>query len=75
MYCLVPEGDIEFSGTVVTDGCECLCWGWESNLGPLQEQRLLLASEPPYNAIFLRQFLCVALAALAWSVDQVGFDF
>jgi hypothetical protein len=31
------------SGTGVMDGCELLCWCWESNPFPLQEQVLLTA--------------------------------
>lgn len=34
-------------GTVVMDGCEPLCECWELNLGPLQDQQLLL----PHSAI------------------------
>lgn len=33
-------------GSGVTDGCEVPCGFWELNLGSLQEQSVLLASEP-----------------------------
>jgi hypothetical protein len=35
-------------GTADIDGCDPLCGGWESNLG-LQEQPVLLTSEPPFK--------------------------
>lgn len=37
--CLTP-------GTGGVDGCESPCWLWESNLGPVQEQQVLLTPEP-----------------------------
>jgi hypothetical protein len=30
----------------ITDGCEPLCGCWELNSGPLEEQTVLLTSEP-----------------------------
>ena len=33
-------------GTGVTDNCKSPCGCWESNLGPLVEQPVLLAAEP-----------------------------
>ena len=40
------EDGVKYPGTGVTDGCEPLYGCWESNLGPLKEQPLLLTSEP-----------------------------
>jgi hypothetical protein len=34
-------------GIGITDGCESLYECWELNLGPLEEQLVLLAAEPP----------------------------
>lgn len=30
----------------VTDGCKPLCWCWEPNLGPLEEQPVFFTAEP-----------------------------
>jgi hypothetical protein len=35
------------SGAGVNDGCEPPCGCWELNLGPLEDQSLLLTTEPP----------------------------
>lgn len=43
----VSEEDSGYSGTGLRDGCEILCGCWKLNLGPLQEQKLLLTTEPP----------------------------
>lgn len=40
-----PEEGIRFPGTGVPDCCELLWVCWEVNLGPLQEQHLLLTTE------------------------------
>lgn len=42
----MPEEDIRCSGTGVADDCELLCGCWESNPGPLEEQPVVLATEP-----------------------------
>jgi hypothetical protein len=39
MYVRSPE-------TGVTDSCELPCWCWELNLDPLEEQPVLLTTEP-----------------------------
>ena len=40
----------------ITDGCEPLCGCWELNLGPLEEQSVLLTAEltlqPPSDCLF-----------------------
>ena len=38
--------DVTSPGTEVTDGCEPPGGCWESNLGPLEEQSVLLTPEP-----------------------------
>jgi hypothetical protein len=43
--CRSEEG-IGFPGTEVTDGCELPRVYWELNLGPLEEQSVLLTTEP-----------------------------
>lgn len=45
MYLWRTEEGVEFSWTGVTDCCKLSCEGWELNLGPLEEQLLLLATE------------------------------
>ena len=42
-----PEEGIRSPGTGVTDGCEPPYGYWESNLGPLEEQQVLLKAELP----------------------------
>lgn len=44
----VPEEVIVCPGTRVTNGCELLCWCWELNLDPLQEQNIILTTEPTF---------------------------
>ena len=41
----MPEGQ-KREPDLITDGCESPCGYWESNLGPLEEQAMLLTSEP-----------------------------
>ena len=43
--CMVCEG-AECPGTEVTDSGELPCGYWESNPGPLEEQTVLLTTEP-----------------------------
>jgi E3 ubiquitin-protein ligase NEDD4 len=40
------EKAIRSPGTVVTDCCELPCGCWKSNPGPVEEQPVLLTSEP-----------------------------
>lgn len=42
-----PEDGREFFETRVTDPCEC----WKLNLGPLQEQQVLLITEPYFHPL------------------------
>lgn len=37
---------------IVTDSCESPCWFWVSNLGPLQEQRVLSTTGPSLQPRF-----------------------
>lgn len=39
------EEGVEFPGTGVTDHCEPTCGSWRWNMGPLQEQPVLLTVE------------------------------
>jgi hypothetical protein len=39
------EGSTRFCRTRIIDSCGPLCGYWESKLGPLQEQQMLLAAE------------------------------
>ena len=40
-------------GTGVTDSCELSCGSWELNLGPLEEQSLLLLTTKPFLYLYL----------------------
>ena len=42
---------------LITDGCEPPCGCWELNSGPLEEQAMLLTSEP-FLQLQNREFLC-----------------
>jgi hypothetical protein len=46
MYVKVRMLDVRFPATGVTDSCELPCGFWELNLGPLEEQSVLLTAEP-----------------------------
>ena len=56
--CAVPveaRRGCHIPGTGVTDSCELLCGCWELNLGPLEEQRVLLTRvifPVPWSFIF-----------------------
>ena len=44
----------------ITDGCEPICGCWELNSGPMEEQAMLLTSEPslqPLAKIFFLRFI------------------
>jgi hypothetical protein len=47
-----PEEGIGSLRTGVMDGCESLCGFQESNPGPLQEQHVLLTTEPSLAFFF-----------------------
>lgn len=62
---LKGQGSVGASGTGITGGCE-VPWGcWEPNPGPLEEQRVLLATEPslqPQHRTFFKHFsVCLQL--------------
>lgn len=42
-----PEEGIRSPWIIVTNGCEIPCGYWKSNMGPLQEELVLLSSESP----------------------------
>ena len=41
---------------LITDGCEPPCGCWELNLGPLEEQAVLLTTEPSLQSPTTAQF-------------------
>ena len=51
--CLVsmPAESVTSPGTGVTDGCEPPCMCWELNLGPLEEQSVLLTTKPSLHSL------------------------
>jgi hypothetical protein len=55
------------SGSGVTDGCEPLCAFWELTWGSLQEQSVLLTTEPSVQQQF--HFLLLILFIFVYSLD------
>ena len=58
---------VRFPATEVTDRCELPCGCWELNLGPLEEQSVLLNTEPslqPHSYTFISSE-CLGPAALS----------
>lgn len=54
MWCAQKSEGITVLGTVITDGFELPCGCWELKPGPLEEQPLLLTTEPslqPANSL------------------------
>ena len=47
-------------GTGVTDSCKPPCGCWESNLGTLEEQSMLLAAEPIFHTLqwYFKRHMC-----------------
>lgn len=45
-YLQRPEGVISSPGTQVPGRCELLCMCWDWDLGPLEEQQVLLTPQP-----------------------------
>lgn len=59
----VPAGARDFRVTLtpglrVTGDCEPPMWVWKSDSGPLQEQYLLLTTEPSKNVFFCELKKC-----------------
>jgi hypothetical protein len=54
---------------LITDGCELPCVCWELNSGLLEEQLVLLTTEPslqpPYLCFYLVCFVCVRVCVRA----------
>jgi hypothetical protein len=50
-----PEKGVRFSGLGVTGGFKLLCEYWESNLGPLQEQPVLLTTKQSLHLCLLER--------------------
>ena len=59
----------------ITDGCEPPCSCWELNSGPLEEEAMLLTSEPslqpPINVI-LKNKMALQIRALAALPEDLG---
>ena len=58
-----PEESTESLRTGVTEGCEPSCGSWELNLGPLQDQQVILTTELSLQALLvsLDAFLVVSI--------------
>ena len=48
----MPEGQ-KRAPDLITDGCEPPCGCWELNSGPLEEQAMLLTSEPSLQPLIV----------------------
>ena len=53
------QESVSSPGTGVRDACDCGLWFWELNLGPLEEQLVLLTDQPS----FLSQALSIKARA------------
>lgn len=47
-----PEVGMPSPGTGITEDYELLCDCWDPNLDPLQEQQMILTSEPSTQVLF-----------------------
>lgn len=45
-YCCCLQTHQKRASDLITDGCESLCGSWDLNSGPLEEQSVLLTTEP-----------------------------
>ena len=71
MYVCVRVSDSP--GTGVTDRCELSCGCWELNPGPLEEQSMLLTTEPSLQPIYHYQAdLPLSLVLIAVTMDPSG---
>lgn len=57
----------------VTDGCELSCWGWELNLGPMEEQSVLLTLN--YLSRLKRIILITVLVLIAYPFHHSSLSF
>ena len=57
----IPAGQ-KRAPDIITDGCEPPCGCWELNSGPLEEQPVLLTTEPyPQHPSFLSLLYTISL--------------
>jgi hypothetical protein len=56
--------DVRFPETGVTDNCQLPCGCWELNLGPLEEQLVLLTAEPSLQSSVVGLNACTMLVML-----------
>lgn len=56
-YLHTPEEDFRSPGIGITEDYKLSCGFWELNLGPLQEQTVLLTSEPSLFISYILIFL------------------
>lgn len=83
--CLLPEileEGIRSTGTGVTDGYKPLQGCWESNPGPLEEQSVVLTTEPflQFKCLSLLQaiampFLSCLFLGITWKSTTSSFSF
>jgi hypothetical protein len=64
-YCSCLQTHQKKASNPITDGCEPPCGGWELISGPLQEQSVLLTTEPSLQALVPGTFIFKAFLDLA----------
>lgn len=64
-----PAEGIRSPGTGVTDGYKPPCVFWELNLGPLEEQWVLLTTEPAQNLLIFK----MSIAFIFWEKGTKGW--
>jgi hypothetical protein len=61
-FCFLETGFLSVTSPgypgLVTDGCEPPCGCWDLNLGPLEEQLVLLTAEPSLKPHFMTNLNC-----------------
>lgn len=63
---LRSEEGVDLLELGVTGGCELLCWGWESSLGPQEEQPMLLTGAITPVLLFMIKKYSAYLTAELW---------
>ena len=69
IFCLCMPAGQKRAPDLITDGCEPPCGCWELNSGPLEEQAMLLTTEPslqPQKTLLKKLFLFMCIGVLPW---------
>jgi hypothetical protein len=77
VHCHYLQTHQKWASDPITDGCEPPCGCWELNSGPLEEQSVLLTTEPslqpPASAFFLFVFVFVFFFVCLFCFFETGF--